>query len=100
IVCYRHQAMRSTRGRKMSAMPLFSALLSVIISAIVSWTISLYLLQKTTARELLSEALAIQALEEAWILEGHDEQSSTAKLRENPGLKENPGSGKFWLRRV
>jgi hypothetical protein len=73
----------------MSAVPLFSTLLSAIISAIVLWTISLYLLRKTTARDLLSEALAVQALEEAWILQGYDQQHLTAKLSENPDLKEN-----------
>ena len=73
----------------MSAVPLFSTLLSAIISAIVLWTISLYLLRKTTARDLLSDALAVQALEEAWILQAYDEQHLTAKLSENPDLKEN-----------
>lgn len=84
----------------MSTVPLYSALLSAVISAFVSWMISRLVLRETTARDLLLEALAVEALEEAWILEGHDAQSVTAKLSENRDLEEKQGSGKFWLRRV
>jgi hypothetical protein len=71
-----------------------------VISAVVAWVISRLVLREGVARELLSEALLIQASEDAWILEGHDEQNLSAKLTEHPNLKEEPGSGKFWLRRV
>jgi len=40
---------------------------NALISAAVSWVISRLVLRENTARELLSEALAVQALEEAWV---------------------------------
>jgi hypothetical protein len=51
---------------------LVSVLISAVgvaISALVSWVTSRLVLGENTARELLSEALAVQALEEAWIVE-------------------------------
>jgi hypothetical protein len=90
--------------KRIPAMPpeagIFVALVSVLISAAVSWLISRLVLRENTARELLSEALAIQALEEAWIVEGYDEADRSIKVNDNPKLEEERGSGKLWLRRV
>jgi hypothetical protein len=72
----------------------------VLISACVAWLVSRRVLRENTARELLSEALAVQALEEAWIVEGYNGENFSMKISEHPKLREGEGAGKFWLRRV
>ena len=48
--------------------------------------------QEATARQLLSEVVALVSLQEGWLLQG--EGSRTAKLSDNPGLLEaQTGSG-------
>ena len=50
-------------------------------------------------RELLHRGLEIQALKEAWILEGRGHEQ--AKLSMHPNLPEaSPSDGGLWLRRV
>jgi len=80
--------------------PFIFTVANALISAAVSWVISRLVLRENTARELLSEALAVQALEEAWIVEGYDESDLSTKVSDNRKLEEEPRSGKFWLRRV
>jgi hypothetical protein len=65
-----------------------------LLSALVTWR----MLRENTARELLSEALAIQACMEAWILEGPN--YSRLKLSENKGLPTEPEDNSLWLRKV
>jgi hypothetical protein len=79
---------------------IFTSIITLVISAAVSWSISRLVLRENTARELLSEALAVQALEEAWIVEGYDGADLSIKVSDNPKLEEGPGKGKLWLRRV
>ena len=51
--------------------------------------------QENTARQLLSEVVALVSLQEGWLLQG--EGSRTAKLSDNPGqLETQKGSG-LWL---
>src|ERR1035441_8644266 len=52
-------------------------------------------LQESTARELLSEVVAIVSLQEGWLLQGEDSQ--TAKLSDNPGLPETRSGSGLWL---
>jgi len=56
------------------------------------------MLRSETARRLLAEALAIQAEEEAWTLEGRG--YGEKKLSENRGLPTTATPGWLWLRRV
>jgi hypothetical protein len=89
-----------TTGGASAATPVVSAVLGASISALVSWIVYRRVLQERTARELLLEALSVQALEEAWILEGRDEQSFSQKISQNRNLKEGPSADELWLRRV
>src|SRR5262249_34922119 len=63
--------------------PFIFTVANALISAAVSWVISRLVLRENTARELLSEALAVQALEEAWIVEGYDESDLSTKVSDN-----------------
>ncbi|MGO9173630.1 MAG: hypothetical protein ACLP7P_16945 [Rhodomicrobium sp.] len=51
--------------------------------------------QETTARELLSEVIALVSLKEGWLLQG--EGSRTAKLSDKPGLPEAESGSGLWL---
>jgi hypothetical protein len=54
--------------------------------------------QENTARELLTEALSVLSLKEAWLLQGRNSQ--TAKLTQTKGLQETPTGNNLWLRPV
>lgn len=77
-------------------------ILSTVIGAILGGLITAGALlytstkaqQGNTARELLSEVIALASLKEGWLLQG--EGSRTAKLSDNPGLPEAQSSG-LWL---
>lgn len=79
------------------------AILGAVIGAIVASTITagtvLYTStsarQETTARELLSEVIALVSLKEGWLLQG--EGSQTAKLSDKPGLPEAERGSGLWL---
>lgn len=80
------------------------ALLGAALTGLVSYLIYKRGVHERIARELLSEGLAIQALEEAWIVQGYDESEvEKIKIHEHPNLREEkekePGS-RVWLRRV
>jgi len=75
-------------------------ILAALIGAIIGGTItvgvflftSTQVRQETTARQLLSEVVALVSLQEAWLLQG--DGSRTANLSDNPGLLEaQTGSG-------
>ena len=51
--------------------------------------------QGNTARELLSEVIALVSLKEGWLLQGEGNQ--TAKLSDKPGLLETPSDSGLWL---
>ena len=51
--------------------------------------------QGNTARELLSEVIALVSLKEGWLLQG--EGSQTAKLSDKPGLLETQSDSGLWL---
>ena len=76
---------------------------SAVIGAIVAGTITAGMLlytstsarQETTARELLSEVIALVSLKEGWLLQG--EGSRTAKLSDKPGLPEAESGSGLWL---
>lgn len=51
--------------------------------------------QGNTARELLSEVIALVSLKEGWLLQGQD--SRTAKLSDKPGLPETQSGSGLWL---
>jgi hypothetical protein len=79
------------------------AILGAVIGAIVVSTITAGTLlytstsarQETTARELLSEVIALVSLKEGWLLQG--EGSQTAKLSDKPGLPEAERGSGLWL---
>jgi hypothetical protein len=90
----------------------FVALISALAAATVTSGVNIIVTQRTLnesrlsfligrqeniARELLSEALNVMSLKEAWILQGKDSQ--TAKLTELPPLSETP-SETPWLMSV
>ncbi len=74
-----------------------------MLGAIVAGTITAGMLlytstsarQETTARELLSEVIALVSLKEGWLLQG--EGSRTAKLSDKPGLPEAESGSGLWL---
>jgi hypothetical protein len=51
--------------------------------------------QENTARELLSEVIALVSLKEGWLLQGEGNQ--TAKLSDNSGLLETASGSGLWL---
>ena len=79
------------------------AILAFLIGAVIASTITagvfLYtgtrVLQANTARELLSEVVAINSLQEGWLLQG--EGSQTAKLSDHPGLPGTQSGSGLWL---
>ena len=79
------------------------AILSVVIGAILGGIITggtlLYtsarVQQGNTARELLSEVIALISLKEGWLLQG--EGSRTTKLSDKPGLLEAQSDSGLWL---
>ena len=79
------------------------AILSIVIGAILGGIITagtlLYTSSKAqqgnTARELLSEVIALVSLKEGWLLQG--EGSQTAKLSNKPGLLEKQSDTGLWL---
>lgn len=75
---------------------ILAALIGAIIGGIITAGVFLFtstqVRQETTARQLLSEVVALVSLQEAWLLQG--DGSRTAKLSDNPGLLEaQTGSG-------
>ena len=78
-------------------------ILGAVIGTIVAGTITAGMLlytstsarQETTARELLSEVIALVSLKEGWLLQG--EGSRTAKLSDKPGLPEAESGSGLWL---
>ena len=79
--------------------PIISAIVGSLITAsvvFITWWLNV---RANTARELVAEALRIQALKESWILEGP--QYKDAVISENEGLSEELQDDQFyWLRRV
>ena len=74
---------------------LIGALAGSAITASVFFYIGTKALQESTARELLSEVIAIVSLQEGWLLQG--DASQTAKLSDNPGLPEAQTGSGLWL---
>jgi hypothetical protein len=79
-------------GRRIVIAALIGAIIGSIITAGVFLYTSTRAREETTARELLSEVVAIMSLQEGWLLQG--DGSQTAKLSDHPGLPEaQSGSG-------
>lgn len=78
---------------------ILAVLIGAIVGGIITASVFLYtgakVLQASTARELLSEVVAIVSLQEGWLLQG--EASQTAKLSDNPGLPETQTTSGLWL---
>lgn len=76
-----------------------TALIGALAGSIITAGGFLYVgtkaLQESTARELLSEVVAIVSLQEGWLLQGQGSQ--TAKLSDNPGLPETQSGSGLWL---
>lgn len=78
-------------------------ILSTVIGAILGGIITAGALlysstkaqQGNTARELLSEVIALVSLKEGWLLQGNG--SGTARLSDKPGLSETPTDSGLWL---
>jgi hypothetical protein len=68
---------------------------SVITAGVFLYT-SARAFEASTARELLSEVVAIVSLQEGWLLQG--EGSQTAKLSDHPGLPETQSGSGLWRR--
>ena len=71
------------------------AILGSMITAGTLFYTSTKARQESTARELLSEVIALVSLQEGWMLQG--EGSQTAKLSDNPGLSETKSGSGLWL---
>jgi hypothetical protein len=78
---------------------IFGVVIGAILGSIITAGTLLYTStkarQENTARELLSEMLALASLKEGWLLQG--EGSQTAKLSDNPGLRETESGSGLWL---
>lgn len=78
---------------------ILAALIGAITGSIITAGVFLYTStkarQESTARELLSEVVALVSLQEGWLLQG--EGSRTAKLSDNPGLPETQRGSGLWL---
>jgi len=78
---------------------ILAGLIGAIAGSIITGGVFLYTgtkaLQASTARELLSEVVAIVSLQEGWLLQG--EGSRTAKLSDKPGLPETRSGSGLWL---
>jgi len=78
---------------------ILAALIGAIIGSLVTGGVFLYtstrVLQENTARQLLSEVVALVSLQEGWLLQG--DGSRTAKLSDNPGLPETQSGSSLWL---
>jgi hypothetical protein len=74
-------------------------LVGVVISGAITTGLILYtstrVREENTARELLSEVVALMALQEGWLLQG--EGSQTARLSDHPGLPETQSGSGLWL---
>ena len=79
--------------------PILGALIGAIVAGIITSGMLLYTSrsagQETTARELLSEVIALVSLKEGWLLQG--EGSQTAKLSDHPGLPLTQSGSGLWL---
>jgi hypothetical protein len=79
------------------------AIVGIVIGAILGGIITAGTLlytssraqQGNTARELLSEVIALVSLKEGWLLQG--EGSQTVKLSDKPRLLETPSDSGLWL---
>ncbi len=78
---------------------ILAALTGVIVGGAITAGLFLYtssrVREENTARELLSEVVALMALQEGWLLQG--EGSQTAKLSDHPGLTEAKSGSGLWL---
>ena len=78
---------------------IFGAVIGAILGSIITAGTLLYTSTKAqqgnTARELLSEVVALVSLQEGWLLQG--EGSRTAKLSDNPGLLPTQSGSGLWL---
>ena len=76
-----------------------AALIGVILGGAMTAGLFVYtstrVREENTARELLSEVVALMALQEGWLLQG--EGSQTAKLSDHPGLTEAKTGSGLWL---
>ena len=74
-------------------------LIGAVIASVITAGVFLYTgtkaLQASTARELLAEVVAMNSLQEGWLLQG--EGSQTAKLSDHPGLPETQSGSGLWL---
>lgn len=77
---------------------IMSALSGAIVAAFFTWFTWRHSERRNLERELLSEALSVQALKEAWILEGQD--LNKLSLSSNKGLPSQPMNKGPWLHRV
>lgn len=78
---------------------IFGAVIGAILGSIITAGTLLYTSTKAqqgnTARELLSEVVALVSLQEGWLLQG--EGSRTVKLSDNPGLLTTQSGSGLWL---
>ena len=78
---------------------LLAGLIGAIAGSVITAGVFLYTgtkaLQANTARELLSEVVAINSLQEGWLLQG--DGSQTATLSDHPGLPETQTGSGLWL---
>ncbi len=73
--------------------------IGAVIASLITAGVFVYagakVLQANTARELLAEVVAIDSLQEGWLLQG--EGSQTAKLSDHPGLPLTQSGSGLWL---
>jgi len=78
---------------------ILAALIGVMVGGAIATALFLYtstrVREENTARELLSEVVALMGLQEGWLLQGEGNQ--TAKLSDHPGLPETQSGSGLWL---
>jgi hypothetical protein len=99
LIVERNSFQRARRDQMHSWRAILAFLIGAVIASVITAGVFLYTgtkaLQANTARELLAEVVAIDSLQEGWLLQG--EGSQTAKLSDHRGLPETQSGSGLWL---
>ena len=99
LIVERNKFQRARRDQMYSWRAILAFLIGAIIASVITAGVFIYTgtkaLQASTARELLAEVVAIDLLQEGWLLQG--EGSQTAKLSDHPGLPVTQSGSGLWL---
>src|ERR1022692_975582 len=99
LIVERNSFQRARWDQMHSWRAILAFLIGAVIASVITAGVFLYTgtkaLQANTARELLAEVVAIDSLQEGWLLQGEDSQ--TAKLSDHRGLPETQSGSGLWL---